>query len=293
MINSEPILTLILPILADQSDRIDNIVSWSSNVTNSKSLRVHFIIDNPRNIDIIGLKDQLKKLTLNKRIDVVNFGNPGETRNYGLQRVDSTWFAFVDSDDYPHVKNMLKSIKFNCKNSTELIIGNYRKIDRKKSITKKTSYSKYKIALEPGIWRMIFKTSIFCKIHFEKLRLAEDQLFLIDGNIFNRKIKFVNETFYDYNKSSHDSLTKNSVHLIDLVYVVERLGFILLKNRKYQNRFVAVVYLKLVLSLIRRNQFKLNFGELIMIIVIYAPAIFFSIDFLIYISSIFRQKVYE
>ena len=120
-----------------------------------------------------------------------SFGAPGLTRNFGMTAINSEWMWFVDADDLPNIENVLQELK-SIVPDVEMIIGQFQ-IDSngdKTAMDPSHELDFRAIARDPGIWRMVFRTTAFMDYKFQEFRMAEDQLFLIDANVFERKTKF-------------------------------------------------------------------------------------------------------
>ncbi len=110
--------------------------------------------------------------------------------------------------------------------------------------------------MEPGIWRMAFKTKIIKEIEFESIRMAEDQIFLLDLDLANRQVFFSTHVLYSYTVGNSNQLTSNSEAKQELdraIKLIQRrisLGYI------HVNEFTALMLVKLNLSFIKASAFK-------------------------------------
>ncbi len=152
-----------------------------------------------------------------------NFGSPGESRNRGIQEVTSEWITFWDNDDLPNVDNIVQAIQ-ESETKHEVIIGNFCKVDV--SSNKRVPYNlgidwRKSVSINPGIWRMIFRTNSIENLRFSKLLMAEDQIFLVQYRIFDRSCLVSNYLFYDYHVAQPGQATNNSEALQDLKRSVE------------------------------------------------------------------------
>jgi hypothetical protein len=144
-------------------------------------------------------------------------GAPGLTRNFGMTTINSEWMWFVDADDLPDIENVLQELKSTVPD-VEVIIGQFQ-IDSsgdRVGINPSNKSDLRAIARDPGIWRMVFRTRVFMDYRFQEFRMAEDQLFLIDSNIFERKMKFSEKIFYTYFKHSKGQLTSQKSAISEL-----------------------------------------------------------------------------
>jgi hypothetical protein len=134
------------------------------------------------------------------------------------------------------------------------------------------------LALNPGIWRIVFSREVLEEIRFYPLRMAEDQIFICEALIKARDVHFVDNLNYTYFTGSSQHLTRNFDALQDLLPAFKKTKELLHKNEKknltqflnivaarqlvsglrYGNRKTRVALLRLMVdtSLIRRDFFK-------------------------------------
>ena len=125
---------------------------------------------------------------------------------------------FVDSDDVPDVKNVLDAIEVE-KRNPDAIVGRYLTYDRVNSKTTQCApwRSCYEqLALNPGIWRIVFLREAIERLTFTNLLMAEDQIFLAQFNPGTRKMVFVHDNFYTYYVGDSKQATRNPKSLADL-----------------------------------------------------------------------------
>lgn len=145
------------------------------------------------------------------------FGAPGLTRNFGMTAINSEWMWFVDADDLPDIENVLQELESNAPD-VEVIIGKFQISSNgdRTAINPSNKSDLRAIARDPGIWRMVYRTRVFVDNKFQEFRMAEDQLFLIDAHIFERKIKFSDKIFYTYFKHPKGQLTSQKSAISEL-----------------------------------------------------------------------------
>lgn len=73
------------------------------------------------------------------------------------------------------------------------------------------------VALNPGIWRIIFSRELLDGMFFKPLRMAEDQIFISEAIVKATELKFFNNIVYTYFTGSGHHLTKDSKALQDLL----------------------------------------------------------------------------
>jgi glycosyltransferase involved in cell wall biosynthesis len=187
------------------------------------------------------------------------FGAPGLARNFGMSSIDSEWFWFVDADDLPEIHNVLSELG-NVDGNFDIVVGKFVVISQESSNTKRTYFdlsSLSDLARNPGIWRIIFKTEVFELYRFQDFRMAEDQIFLIDIDFFERRIKISKYIFYTYFKHQQGQLTSQKSAILDLAKTIP-VVIAKIKEQETDKR----KYLELMLARQIGTQFKFaTWGE--------------------------------
>jgi len=203
----ENLLGIIVPI-TKLSDNYMNLESWLSEmpIGEIEVILVHDVQD----VETAPIMNRILTKINDERIKYFErtFGAPGLTRNFGMTAINSEWMWFVDADDLPDIENVLQELKSTVPD-VEVIIGQFQ-IDSngdRTAINPSNKSDLRVIARDPGIWRMVFRSRVFMDCRFQEFRMAEDQLFLIEANIFERKIKFSEKIFYTYFKHPKGQLT--------------------------------------------------------------------------------------
>jgi glycosyltransferase involved in cell wall biosynthesis len=192
-----------------------------------------------------------------------HFHSPGVARNQGIPRVTTQWVTFWDSDDEPQLERVIKFFDSRNPNtpSPDLIIGNYAtKTEKGHLSTHKMESNLREVALNPGLWRIIFKTEVLKNNRFEDFLMAEDQVFLAGICLPSRVIEFTPEVFYIYISHHNGQLTKSSEALKDLHRSTAKM-FELLQNKVVDQEFVLILLIRQLLTGLKnfRNRQRLNF----------------------------------
>lgn len=191
------------------------------------------------------------------------FGNPGSARNAGLSISRGKHIVFWDCDDEPNVTRFLSLLKSEEAKDSDVCIARFNIFNEiTKSISKDSTWSDkfvqdYKnFALNPGIWRMIFKRELLTNIRFEPLKMAEDQLFICQAMLKAKIVTFSDDQIYTYFIGSTHHLTKDKDALQDLLPAMKRTKSLFRKNME--------VEMKLLLSLMSARQFisGLKYGSI-------------------------------
>jgi len=165
------------------------------------------------------------------------FGNPGSARNAGLSICKGERIVFWDCDDEPNTANFLHLLQSKEQENTDICVANYKIFNEiTESISKGSIWSgnfdqdSKTFALNPGIWRMIFKKELLSDITFNSLRMAEDQIFICQAMLKAKTITYVDDQIYTYFIGSPNHLTKNKDALQDLLPAIQKTKAIIRKN---------------------------------------------------------------
>jgi glycosyltransferase involved in cell wall biosynthesis len=233
--------------------RLANLETWFSRSSNElmEIVIVHDIQDTFTASELDGLVNKYHHLKI--KVIEGTFGSPGLARNAGLKISTSNWITFWDADDLPNPQNVLSAIA-QANSQTEVIIGNFTIISPRGEAAVNHNGRVENVALNPGLWRMIFRSTALQGVNFCTTRMGEDQLFLIDLNLQSRKIHFSNLNFYHYFQGGPMQLTstQNSINEVEttLILASRRLK----ENKTLKNRFSEIVLLRLFTTTIFKTK---------------------------------------
>lgn len=156
------------------------------------------------------LCDEWKKR--DSRIRVIHGPNCGVSvaRNVGLDAAEGEWVMFVDSDDWIEKECLEVCVETANNSSLDLLQFNFKQIDSKgvlKAIyEKETPVMNSKDFITHGVynvsaWGCLIRKSIIRDnyIRFvEGIKLAEDQLFIMECLAHSEKIQLIKHSFYCY-----------------------------------------------------------------------------------------------
>jgi glycosyltransferase involved in cell wall biosynthesis len=243
------LLTAVIPV-----KNLENITSnicklFSQNLT---SVRLIIVLDEVGTFTKELIYDLVKS---NKNCDVTilegKFGNPGGARNAGVALCESDWICFWDADDQPEVSNILKEISLKGSNS-DIIVGQYAVLDwmtNAKIRRDQTESNLEAIAMNPGLWRHVFRSEAIEGIVFPDLRMAEDQVFLAHAYNKTLRVKFSESIFYNYYKNVPNQLTSTSKNLED----IEKSLTLLLNLHASPSRFREILLVRQFVTLTTRK----------------------------------------
>jgi glycosyltransferase involved in cell wall biosynthesis len=214
--------SIICPVF-NMAGRLQELEKWVSEISVNPQIEIIVINDF---LDE-ATSDELHLICSNlQNVHLIEgrFGNPGSARNAGLSFCKGRYIAFWDCDDEPNAINFLSLLKLVEQNNSDICIARYSVFNE---VTKSTSSApawsgdfgrdSKTFALNPGIWRMIFKREILVGIKFNPLKMAEDQIFICQAILKSKVITFSDDQVYTYFTGSDNHLTKNWGALQDLL----------------------------------------------------------------------------
>ena len=215
-------------------------------VRNSLGLDIEIII--VHDIQDEETEEQLVNLFASLQDDRLRFiqqkvSSPGLARNLGLKIAQGKWIAFWDADDLPDAHQALASINENA--NSEVIIGNYVIHQRNSGHEKKSSehdLTLYKVGINPGLWRMLFRYSILAGRQFSASKMGEDQVFIAELNLDSKSISFTNRVLYKYYKGRPNQLTSSEIKVDDLLASFVK---ILIAQRGQMNALLSINFVML------------------------------------------------
>jgi glycosyltransferase involved in cell wall biosynthesis len=212
--NLGPTCTIIVPI-GWSTTNLAEIKTWIPFMDSSR-IHIHLIHD---------IKDLTVSVLLQNLVEGLNrknvtlsegyFGSPGAARNIGLDSISTDWFCFWDSDDLVNTDAFLQVLEILDQNY-DLVVSDYTlcRVGTKDQMVRiNPNRVVTEIVLDPGIWRMIFRTDFFGECRFRDFKMGEDQVFLVESKVESARILHTNKAWYTYVKGQPNQLTSNQVHL--------------------------------------------------------------------------------
>jgi glycosyltransferase involved in cell wall biosynthesis len=217
MNNNMNLLTAIIPITR-LAGRLENLEVTIALALKNKIqvVVIHDVDDSDTGPELQKMEASFEATGL--RVISQKVGAPGLARNLGIDVAQSEFVVFWDADDLPQVSQVLESISASPR-AWDILIGQYIKID---SITKSrignesNDRNLEQIALNPGLWRMVFRREFIKDLRFGPALMGEDQEFFAQCLANTPSICFVQNKFYGYFINVDGQLTSNTAHILSL-----------------------------------------------------------------------------
>jgi len=243
--------------------RMKYLSQWlnSPDLSSLEVVIVHDESDDQTNLELAEL---LRKVS-SRRVRIIEgrFGNPGSARNAGLQTVQTQWVTFWDSDDLPDVESFLEMVSqasgagFKCAvGSFRVLLENNQSVSKDYLIGANQSDSLNNIAMNPGIWRWAFKTSILRNKSFLSIRMGEDVCFLAEVGVADFEIYEFPKIVYNYHTGVVGQLTSNPVLIKDLITSMKFLIKELSDSSMAMRAFISKLFWRQFFSVLKRGTQK-------------------------------------
>ena len=217
-----PLLSVICPV-RNMEGKLLNLSSWISQI--GTMVEVILVYDDSSDNTYSELVKTISGSTKKNQITLVSgkFGNPGSARNAGLKIAKADWVCFWDSDDlgFPDVvTDVLLDRHQN--DLTQVYCFGYEQVSREGTLEKwaawkeSTDSNLSSVSLNPGLWRFCFRRELSQSREFSRLKMGEDQLYLVQVGLGNISVRFENGIAYRYFKNVDGQLTSTYSALIDL-----------------------------------------------------------------------------
>jgi glycosyltransferase involved in cell wall biosynthesis len=290
----QAILASIICPVRDMGGKLHFVRNWVEKISPNPQIEiilVHDIADTLTGEELIEISNTYRNI----RIIEGYYGNPGFARNAGLEICSGKLVVFWDSDDEPNVENFLLSLEVMHQFQSDLGVATYAVCNEITLLSRESNpWSNelakdfQSIALNPGIWRVIFSRELLNGIRFNPLRMAEDQIFLCEALIKARNVRFIDSLNYTYFTGSSQHLTRDSRALQDLLPAFKQTKELLKTNdRKDLSTFLNTVAARQLISGLRYGNQRTRIRLLISLL----DARLFQHDFLIGIKTVFKNSL--
>ena len=260
--NFEAILSVITPV-SKMSGKLKNLTDWLIEIAHHpvQVIIVHDVQDELTGPELDGLIAKLD----NSQITLIHeyCGSPGSARNLGLRYAHTDWISFWDSDDRPRVREFLKLISNAEMHNSDYCAGSYEEISangiKTHRLHNSISFDPTHLLQNPGVWRMGFNRNFIGDAKFAESRMAEDQYFLCNLDLFSGKLYTSDKVVYEYYTNFENQLTKSKSALNDIPQVLR----LLLKlaqsaSSSKQKFFILSVFIRVSLTGIKRSSPKVK-----------------------------------
>lgn len=212
--SGKSLLTIIMPI-TKMHNKLNNLEQVLIDLEQAPAIELRIVHDIQDSYTSQSLRTLLARFTSSKILLIEGeFGSAGKARNQGLTDIKTEFIMFWDSDDLPAVKQIRDFLNTQNISLHELIVGQFIIIDPQGNVVKEHhSRNIFSFALNPGIWRCIFKTAYLEGNNFPAYKVAEDQIFIGKYLQHVSRIEFVEECFYAYQVGDTNQTTMQSENL--------------------------------------------------------------------------------
>lgn len=261
-------LSAIIP-LSIKADNHKNLIKWLDSQDHTL-IDVIVVLDEADTI--VEKQNEIKHALKHFEIRVLsgNFGSPGLARNAGMAVSEAHWIAFWDADDLPLIGSFFQMVQEANQAGSDVCLGGYIFRDLNSGATEYRQIAcssnsddlPILVGKDPGIWRFGFRKDAIQKT-FTSLRMAEDQIFLLENNIFNREI-FVGNTFvYCYFYGGVKQSTSDNSLFIDLRKAISLSSKHLVASHSVkQSQFASMLIARQSMTSLKRGSLKLKFWAL-------------------------------
>ena len=256
----EALLTAVVPI-HQMEGKLQNLRSWLSNTHGIDVVLVHdgSIDATQIELDRIQHDFDLENLILISG----NFGSPGISRNAGLEHVKTKFVTFWDSDDLPSPKRYLEMSYLLNTDSADVCIGEYEIVNvKQQGISVENispSHINQQVAINPGVWRMVFRKSSIPTNPFTNLLLGEDHIFLQELNFASMKKSILKEKVYTYFYAGNGNLTSNKKFVPQLMQAFKQTNNFRKKAfSKTELEFSSIILLREAITMIKKGRLTLK-----------------------------------
>lgn len=248
---STPSVSLIIPV-ARMAGKLSNLEKLISSVGNEnvQLIVVHDVSDENTGLELKQILDREK----NPRVTLLEgkFGSPGLARNEGLSKAKGNWIWFCDSDDEPDIATVINELS-SIRDSADVVVFNFSRVNEisGEEIKGDGLPDLISIALNPGVWRILFKKEILKGVLFSNYMLGEDQLFLVESGILQREIHFSERNAYKYYFGGLNHLVDRRDRVGDLVEVFKRTAQIAPNLEGSESETVKLIALRQFFTLMK------------------------------------------
>lgn len=144
-------------------------------------------------------------------------GGASSARNTALDLLTGKWLAFVDSDDCIYFQAIERLYSTAEHNNLDLLQCSYNRVYQEHTasfeetnVLTSTKYVETDSYLT-CVWGTLFKSSIITRHHlrfYERVRLGEDQIFLLNYMQYCKRLQSINDVLYFYRDNENSAVHK-------------------------------------------------------------------------------------
>ena len=248
------LLSVVVPI-TKMAGRFENLESWLMGALECEIevILVHDVQDDLTGVEIAAKFKEINHSKL--KFLEGKFKSPGLARNKGISESTGKWIAFWDADDVPNPKAAKSLVDLSKDLSgVQLIVGSYEVISPNGQTYIDARHGDINgIAVNPGIWRMIFKRDLMEGRSFSSSKMGEDQEFIASLKPWDLNIKYSEITLYRYYFGGDYQLTSDASNMRDLVHVTQRLMNRLETGNSKANTFLTTLIIRQIFAGLSRS----------------------------------------
>ena len=235
--------------MAGKLGNLEKLISSVGN-KNIELIVVHDVSDENTGLELIQILD--RETSPGVTLLEGEFGSPGLARNEGLSKATGNWIWFCDSDDEPDIASVITELS-NIRDSADVVVFDFSRVNEisGEEIKGNGLPDLISIALNPGVWRILFKKEILEGVIFSNYMLGEDQLFLVESGILHREIHFSERNAYKYYFGGLNHLVDRRDRVGDLVQVFKRTAQIATNLEGRESEIVKLMVLRQFLTLMK------------------------------------------
>ncbi len=248
------LLSVVVPI-TKMAGRFENLESWLMGALECEIevILVHDVQDDMTGVEIAAKFKEINHSKL--KFLEGKFKSPGLARNKGISESTGKWIAFWDADDVPNPQAAKSLVELSQDQSAvQLIVGSYEVRSPSGQTFIDARHGDINgIAVNPGIWRMIFKRGLMEGRSFSNSKMGEDQEFIASLDPWDLNVKYSEIALYRYYFGGDYQLTSDGSNLRDLVNVTKRLLNRLEIGNSKANTFIATLIIRQIITGLSRS----------------------------------------
>ena len=191
-------------------------------------------------------------------------GGLSDARNFGIEKAQGLYLAFLDSDDFYDIYFLEKMYQKIISDNVDIVICDYQLVDEKYKYIQTKEVKIYQSlngekaflnnikaeGINSGVWNKLYKKTLFDDIRYPVGIYYEDHATTYKLLLASSKISFVPEVlFYYVQREGSITNSINKKNIDDRFFVLKSMKEYLIQNNKYYNykRDYQIAYLQYVI----------------------------------------------